>query len=292
MRVGICAYDMPARRLLEIAVAADGLGFDALWLGEHVVLPFGYESEHPTHAGAKPENEQFPTIIDPLTELLDPWVFLGAVAASTKRLRLATGMYIAPLRHPLITARAAATLHEVSDGRFMLGVGTGWLREEFAALDVPFDERGSRLDEIIQILRLGWRGGPFEFHGTHFDLGPVQVSPRPMEIPLVLGGNTGPALRRAAVGGDAWFSSGMPSCDDSIALHQRLLAIRAARGLSDDLRCYVRVDLPDADRFAQYEAAGIHDAVLWAHQLCPPGANVEESMARAAARFGLQRVPR
>ena len=79
-------------------------------------------------------------------------------------------MYIAPLRHPLITARAAATLHEVSDGRFMLGVGAGWLREEFAALDVPFDERGSRLDEIIQILRLGWRGGPFEFHGTHFDL--------------------------------------------------------------------------------------------------------------------------
>ena len=153
------------------------------------------------HSGAKPENEQFPTIIDPRTELLDPWVFLGAVAAATKRLRLATGMYIAPLRHPLITARAAATLHEVSDGRFMLGVGAGWLREEFAALDVPFDERGSRLDETIEILRMGWRGGPFEFHGTHFDLGPVQVSPRPMAIPLVLGGNTGPALRRAAVCG-------------------------------------------------------------------------------------------
>ena len=105
---------------------------------------------------------------------------LGAVAGATTRLRLATGIYILPLRHPLITARSAATLQNASGGRLLLGIGAGWLVEEFAALDVPFDERYGRLVETIEIIRAAWAGGPFDYHGKYFSFDPIQLTSRPV----------------------------------------------------------------------------------------------------------------
>src|SRR3954469_19721494 len=167
MKVGLTTYNISAGELVDLAGAADELGFDSLWLGEHIVLPLEYETEHPTTQYADHRHHKGP-IVDPSTTLVDPLVALSAAAAATRRIKLATGIYILPLRPPLVTARMTATLHDVSGGRFLLGVGSGWLEEEFDALGVPFAERGARFDEAIELLRLSWSGAPFRFDGTHF----------------------------------------------------------------------------------------------------------------------------
>jgi probable F420-dependent oxidoreductase len=283
MRVGLCAYDIGGRDLVELARAADELGFDSLWLGEHVALPVAYGSEHPTHGGGAHQHHAGP-IVDPSTELLDPWAALGAAAAVTRRLRLATGIYLLPLRHPLLTARAACTLQDVSAGRFVLGVGAGWLQEEFDALGVPFEDRGSRLEEALAVLRRALTGEPFDHRGRHFAFGPVQVSPRPVELPVVLGGNSDRALRRAARLGDAWFASGTPSFDDAVRLRDRLAELS-----SRPIPAYVRVEKPDAELVDRYRTAGFEEAVVWADQVWTGDTPEErrDSLARSAASVGL-----
>ena len=228
MSVGISVYDMTMSDVRQLAVAADEAGFDAVWLGEHVVLPVDYASEHPTAGGGGHEHITGP-IVHPDTELLDPWVALGALAEATTRLRLATGIYILPVRHPLITARSAATLQAASGGRLVLGIGAGWLVEEFAALDVPFDERYGRLVETVEILRAAWAGGPFDYHGKFFSFEPIQLTSRPVQVPVIMGGNTPKALKRAALLGDGWFSSGTPSFDEARRLRDTLLELRARK---------------------------------------------------------------
>jgi probable F420-dependent oxidoreductase len=289
VNVGLSAYDLAAPDLLDLARAADESGFDAIWLGEHVVLPVGYASEHPTHRIDDHEHIAGP-IVSPDTELVDPMVALAAVAGATTRIRLATGIYILPLRHPLLTARAAATLHEVSGGRFLLGVGAGWLDEEFADLGVPFEQRASRVAESIEVLRAAWRGGPFEHRGKHFSFGPVQSSRRPVEVPIVMGGNTPAALRRAATSGDGWFSSGTPDFKDAVELLATLRRLRSDVGRTAPFRCWFRVPGCDPGLLARYATAGIDDVVVWADQLWPATgtpASKREAFLAAAATLGL-----
>jgi probable F420-dependent oxidoreductase len=288
MRIGLSVYDLPVRDLLDLAVAADEFGFEGIWLGEHLVLPHEYASEHPT-AGLSGHQHHAGPIIDPATELVDPMAALSAAGAYTTRLKLATGIYILPLRHPLVTARAACTVQEIAGGRFMLGIGAGWLEEEFAALDVPFAERGSRLEESLEVLRAAWRGGPFEHHGTHFDFGPVQVTPRPVTVPVVLGGNSDRALRRAVRLGDTWFSSGTPSFDDALRLRDRLAALSAEHGRTTPLRTYFRIPHADPQLLRRYAAEGLTDLVIWADQVWPKGdiSTKRRTLAEAAQRLGL-----
>ncbi len=191
LRIGLSAYDISAAELVRLAVAADEFGFDSLWLGEHIVLPLDYESDHPTTGDTAHQHHTGP-IVDPSTTLIDPLVALAACAAATSRLRLATGIFILPLRHPLITARMTITLQNAADGRFLLGVGSGWLREEFDALDVPFDDRAGRMDETIAILRDAWSARQFSHDGPLFSFDRVQVTAQPVDVPLILGGNTEP----------------------------------------------------------------------------------------------------
>jgi probable F420-dependent oxidoreductase len=288
VNVGLSVYDMPPRDVLELARAADDFGFDALWLGEHVLLPLEYGSEHPS-SGQDHEHITGP-IIEPLTELLDPWVSLGAVVGATRHLRVATGIYILPLRHPLITARAASTLHDMSAGRFLLGVGMGWLAEEFDALAIPFSERASRFEETIEILRAAWRGEPFEHSGSHFAFDRVRVTTRPVDIPIVMGGNGPKALRRAARLGDAWFSSGTPTFEQAAALRLELEAVRASHGRQGPFRCYFRVPDFDPDAIDKYASEGIDDVVVWADQVWPLEAHPDERrdlLRRAAGQLGL-----
>ena len=255
MTISISAYDLSGTDFLELAVAADAAGFDTLWLGEHVVLPLGYGSDHPT-TGTEAEQHHIGPIVQSDTDLLDPWVALGAAAGATTRLRLATGIYILPLRHPLMTARAAYTLQAISGGRFLFGLGAGWLREEFDVLAVDFDQRSRRFEETVKILHLAASGGPFEFHADAFSFGPVQVSPKPFDLPLIFGGNGERALHRAALTGDAWFSSGTPSLDDACRLRDRLHAIRSEHGLTGAFRCYVRVEGFDPTAVERYGREG------------------------------------
>lgn len=281
--VGISVYDMTVPDLLEISVAADEAGFDAIWLGEHVVLPVGYSSEHPT-TGTDAHHQISGPIVKTDTELLDPWVALAVVAAATTRLRLATGIYILPLRHPLITARSAHTMQEASGGRLMLGIGAGWLVEEFAALDVPYDERYGRLVETIEILRSAWASGPFDYHGKHFSFDPIQLTVRPVHVPLIMGGNTPRALRRAALMGDGWFSSGTPNFDDARRLRDTLFDLRAQHGLDGPYRCYFRIESADPALVERYRLEGIDDVVVWADQLWPAGGDLTSRRAELAQK--------
>lgn len=185
MRFGLSVYDVTATELVEVALAAEAAGFDSLWLGEHLLLPVDYGAVHPTR---RPEQERAARIVGPDTRLVDPLVALAGAAAHTRRLQLATGIYLLPLRHPLAVARATLTLQELSGGRLLLGVGAGWLRDEFEALAVPFGDRALRLEESIEILRRAWAGGVFEHHGTVYDFGPVQLTAHPVRVPLILGG--------------------------------------------------------------------------------------------------------
>ena len=189
--------------------AAEAGGITTAWTVEHVVVPSGYDSTYPYDASGKMAGgaEDF--------DLPDPLIWLAWAAAHTTTLRLGTGILIVPQRNPLITAKEVATLDHLSGGRVELGVGAGWLEEEFDALGVPFAKRGKRLDEYIDVMRAAWTEDQASFHGEFANFDDCIVRPRPVNgsIPIVVGGHTEVAARRAGRRGDA-FMPGSASTDD------------------------------------------------------------------------------
>jgi probable F420-dependent oxidoreductase len=286
MKIGLTAYDIHALEFQELARAADDAGFDSLWLGEHVVLPIGFSTAHPTSAAPGDQHHHQGPIVDPETELVDPLVQLGAAAAVTSRLTLATGIYVLPLRHPLATARSACTVQELAEGRFRMGLGFGWLAEEFAALDQPFDQRVSRFEESINVLRTAWRGGEVIHDGKHFSIAGVQVTKRAIDIPLILGGNSDKALRRAARLGDGWFSSGTPSFDEAVRLRAALHHLLEETGAERPFELTFRVEGCDPSVLRQYEDAGFDDVLVWADQVWPQHASLAEKQETLLAAAG------
>jgi probable F420-dependent oxidoreductase len=278
-RIGLTAYDIHASEFIDLAAAADEAGFSSLWLGEHVVLPIGYTTEHPTTQQLGGQHHSGP-IVSPDTELVDPLVQLGAAAAVTRHIELATGIYILPLRHPLAVARAACTVQELAGGRFVFGIGFGWLEEEFAALDVPFAERVSRFEEGIEVLRAAWRSGAVKHDGRHFSISGVQVTKRVAEIPLMLGGNTEPALRRAAHHGDGWFSSGTPPFEEAVRLRDELRRLRdeSARA-GEPFKIVVRMEGADPAAVDRYAGAGFDEVLVWTDQVWPAAGSLPEKRA-------------
>ena len=200
MKFALPLFALPLRHYIEVAQAAEANGFDTLLMPEHLVLPYPMPDTYPgTSDGVAP--------IVPETPTFDPWVTLGAVAACTTTIRLATSVYILPLRHPVVTNRALVTLDRISRGRVTLGAGVGWNRPEFEAAGQDFDTRGPRTDEIIGILREFWTEKVIEHHGPHYDIGPVMFEPKPVQkpgIPIEIGGDSNPAIRRAGRLGDGW----------------------------------------------------------------------------------------
>ncbi len=290
LRIGLSTYDISGTELVRLAAAADGAGFESLWLGEHIVLPSDYGSEHPTTGDTAHQHHPGP-IVDPSTKLLDPLVALAACASVTTQLRLATGIFILPLRHPLLTARMTLTLQDVAGGRFLLGVGSGWLKEEFDALATPFDDRATRMDETVSILREAWSGEVFAHDGPLFSFGKVQLSPQPVVVPLILGGNTERALRRAATAGDGWFASGTPSFEDAVRLRDRVVELRETAGKQGEFPIYVRVANPHQADLDRYEAEGFEHVLVWADQLWPRDGDPDEkrsAFVEAAAALGVQ----
>jgi probable F420-dependent oxidoreductase len=140
-------------------------------------------------------------------QTLDPFVALGGAATVTTKLQLLTYLAVLPYRNPLLTAKAAATVDRLSNGRFILGVGMGYLKAEFAALGVDFEERIALFDEALEVLPLHWRGEPFDFAGRHFSARGVQALPRPIRnpIPIWIGGNSKSTRRRVAERGQGWM---------------------------------------------------------------------------------------
>lgn len=282
--IGLSAYGMAGGELVELAACADELGFDTLWLGEHVVRPLTQRSAHPT-SGTR-QHHSGPLVAE-RTELIDPWAVHAAIAAVTTGIKLGTAVYVAALRHPLHTARTTITVQELSGGRVVFGVGVGWLEEEFDAFDVPFRTRVSRTEECLAILRAAWRGEPFSHHGRHFRIDRVQVHSRPVDIPVVLGGNGPKALARAATLGDGWFTSGTPEFDDALRMVREIRRVREQHGRPGPFTCYVRI--PSVDEVGRYRDHDMTDLVLWADTVWQ-GRTLDEKrdrLAAAADRLGL-----
>jgi probable F420-dependent oxidoreductase len=184
-----------------IAELAEEHGFESLWTVEHTVVPSGYESEYPyDDSGRMPGGDE--------VSITDPLIWMAWVAAVTARLRVATGILILPQRNPLTLAKELATLDVLSGGRVELGVGVGWLREEFDALGVPFERRGARTDEYVAALRALWSDGCTTFDGEFTSFTNCNSYPKPVQaggIPIVVGGHTDAAARRAGRLGDGFF---------------------------------------------------------------------------------------
>ena len=290
MKIGLTAYDVPATEFVELARAADEAGFESLWLGEHIVLPFEYATAHPTATLPDAKHHTGP-IVSPDTELVEPLVQLAAAAAVTTRLRLATGIYILPLRHPLTTARAVCTLQELAVGRFMFGLGFGWLEEEFDALGIPFSERVSRFEETIDIMRQAWRGGPIDHHGRHFTITGVQLTKHVTTVPLILGGNSERALRRATRLADGWFASGTPLLEEAIRLRNDLQRLRHESGVEAPFELIFRIPDGDPATTRRYAGEGFDNVLIWTDQVWPSGGSLDkkrQAMFASAETLGLR----
>lgn len=203
-----------------IAEAAEAAGFESIWTVEHVVVPSGYESKYPYDPSGKMAGgaEEF--------DLPDPLIWLSYVAARTTRIKLGTGILILPQRNPLIVAKELASLDSLSGGRMLLGIGVGWLAEEFAALGVPFGDRGARCDDTVDILRKAWTGQKVSHSSPFAEFTDCISLPRPTNgtIPVVVGGDSDAAARRAGRLGDGYF----PGSGSIDAIRARLDVMRAA----------------------------------------------------------------
>lgn len=202
-QVGIWMAVVEPDSLVEFAQTAEAVGCDSVWVPEHLIWPQKIESTYPYQdSGAPP--------VPSSVNLYDPWVLLSAVAAVTTKIKLGTCVYVLPLRDPLVTARAVATLDVMSNGRAILGAGLGWMAEEFAAAGIDFRTRGKRNDEIVPVLRSLWSEELTQASGEHISFDPVYFYPKPpqgADLPIVFGGESEFALKRAARLGNGWLGT-------------------------------------------------------------------------------------
>ena len=222
MKVGLIPINVGVtslEQIVGIAQLAEGSGYESVWTFEHVIVPEDYQSKYPYDQsgkmGAAPE-----------TPFVDPLLALTAIAASTKTLRLGTGVNILSQVNPLYMAKQAASLDVLSAGRFMLGVGIGWLREEFEALGVPFEKRGARFDDYVTAMRKVWAGGVVEHDSEFIQWHGFKSYPLPVQdpFPVVMGGATGKIYERIAKYGNGWFAP----INQPDALQAALTDLRAA----------------------------------------------------------------
>jgi probable F420-dependent oxidoreductase len=203
----------------DICRRAEAAGFESVWGGEHVILPSRIESKYPYTADGKIPAE-------PDTAIPDPLIWLAFAAAAAPTLRLGTCILIVPQRNPIVLAKELATLDQLSGGRVELGLGVGWLKEEFDALGVPWERRGARNDEYVAAMRALWAGPHAEFHGEFVDFAPATCSPRPVRgsIPILVGGDTEAAIQRAVRIADGYF----PGEGDVARLEALIARLRSA----------------------------------------------------------------
>lgn len=188
-----------------VAKTAEEAGFESIWGGEHIVFPVTYTQDYPfTDTGEFPMADK---------DIPDPIVYFAYAAALTTTLRFGTGINLLPEHNPLIFAKSVATLDVLSNGRFELGVGIGWMREEFEALGVPWAARGKRTDEYIEGIRRLWADDQASYDGEILKFPPVYCNPKPVRrmVPVHIGGDTHFAARRAGRLGDGFFPALYPN---------------------------------------------------------------------------------
>ncbi|MDQ3879110.1 MAG: TIGR03619 family F420-dependent LLM class oxidoreductase [Actinomycetota bacterium] len=222
--------------ILAVARIAERFELDSLWMFDHLFTPVDLDSKYPySRDGSYPL-----TAGDPF---FDPLGLYGVLAAQTKNVRIATGVLIAAYRHPIVLAKILATIERFAPRRIVLGVGAGWMREEFDAVGVGYERRGARLDEYIVALRTLWSGEPTAFDGDFYKWEKAGFLPAPTApIPIIVGGHTDAALRRVAKLGDGW-------------------AITTGRGQGAGIDA-IASRLADLDRFLAVEGRSIADLEL------------------------------
>lgn len=189
----------PPKDWNRLARACEAAGFDSVAVSDHVLFPATLESKYPYTPDGTP-------LFSPDEDWPDAWVAIASMAAVTTTLRFITNVFVLPSRNPFLAAKSIGTAAYLSEGRIGLGVGAGWMREEFDLLEQPFSKRGKRMEEMIQVMKALWTGEMVEHHGEFYDFAPVQMRPcPPAQIPIYVGGHSDIAFRRAATIGDGWL---------------------------------------------------------------------------------------
>ena len=204
MKIGLIPVNVgtkSAEQVVGIAQKAEQVGLESVWTFEHAIVPVDYQSKYPYSADGKMG-------VTPETNFIDPLIALTLVAAHTKNLRLGTGVNILPQVSPLMLAKQSASLDLISNGRFMLGVGIGWLKEEFEAMGTPFERRGARFDDYIQAMRKVWSEDVVEHQSDFVKFTGFKSYPLPVQepFPVIIGGTKGKAFERIAKYGQGWFA--------------------------------------------------------------------------------------
>lgn len=240
-----------------IASNAERLGFGTLWSPEHIIFVESFSSKYPYTADGS-----LPGPVD--SPLLHPFTALAYAAAFTRRIRLATGITIVPEYNPLLLAKEIMSLDRVSRGRFMLGVGIGWLEEEFQALGISWHRRAARTNEYIAAMKTVWKQSPASFSGEFVNFKGVYSMPKPTrDIPIAFGGESLPALRRVASLGNAWYGYNLTpeQLREKLGTLDRLLA--------ENKRSRPEIEIiihpprrPSPDQIKQYHELGVSELVL------------------------------
>ena len=263
MRVGLHALGIGPgadRAVIDaVAKAADDHGFATLWAGEHVVMVDDSASEYPYSDDGK-------IAVPAVADWLDPLICLSFAAAATTRIDIATGVLLLPEHNPVHVAKQAASLDRLSNGRFTLGIGIGWSREEFDALGVPFAHRAKRTAEYVAAIRTLWRDDIASFSGSFVDFDAIRVNPKPVRdrrIPIVLGGNSDAALRRVVRWGDGWYGfnlDGVGAVADRVELIGQLC--RDAGRDRAEFRLAVALTQPRPEDVSALAELGIDELVI------------------------------
>ncbi|MDQ1465999.1 MAG: hypothetical protein QOH10_414 [Actinomycetota bacterium] len=279
MKFGVALGRLNPAFFLDASVAADGLGYESVWLPEHLVFTTAMSrSPHPgeTHPPVPPD-----------TPIFDAFAYLSFLAARTERVRLGTHVYNIGLRHPFVAARAVQTLDIVSAGRLEFGVGASWLEEEWIAAELDFASRGRRVDEAIEVCRLLWTEPEVSYHGEHFHFDGVVFEPKPVQRPgppVLVGGESAAALRRAARLGDGWIGMGH-TFESATAQIARLRRELDARGRSlDGFQVCLGGAVDSSADVARWESIGVTRLIVSPWRRSP---DAVEGLCEFAARFGL-----
>jgi probable F420-dependent oxidoreductase len=242
---------------VEASVEAEKLGFESVWMAEHLVFPQDMSgSPHP--------GEDTPPV-PPTTPVYDAFAWLCHIAGHTQRIRLGTNVYLMGLRHPFVAARAVQTLDIVSGGRAEIGIGAGWLRQEWTAAGLDPRTRGRRLDECLAVCKRLWSEDVVEHHGEFYDFAPVAFEPKPVQKPfppLHVGGDSLAALRRAAFHADGWYGL-QTTLDGAVAQLARLRELRREAGRAQQpLEVTLGGNLREPDDVKRWEDAGVDRLVV------------------------------
>jgi len=260
----------------EMARTADEAGWDWFAVSDHIVFPENIRSAYPYAKDGKPYWASS-------TPWPDPWTAIAAMAAVTTRLRFMTNVYILPARNPVLVAKQVGTVAYMSGERVAVGVGTGWMEEEFELLGQDFRARGKRMNEQIEILRKLWKGGMVEHHGERYGFDRLELSPVPRSpVPIYIGGVSDAAMKRAARIGDGWIAV-QHTADE---IHQMLGRIQALRReYGTESRPFEAVvactDVFDVDGYRRLEDMGVGTLTTapWVLYGADPGSLVEKQDA-------------